>query len=203
MQNYPLQLQEIQVQEQMIGLFVPDPKCVQPVVGDVSPYWARLWPAALALANFIERFPEWVKNRNCLELGAGLGLPSFTAARYAALVTVSDYNPACITVLEKAIIHNRYTNVTVRHLDWLQLPERLETDVLLLSDVNYDPLFFPDLIKAIKKFLDAGTLVLLSTPQRLLAKPFLEALLPGHLRVQQDGIFLDQPTSIFVLGKEI
>ena len=42
------------------------------------PYWAELWPSALALARAVARRP--LTGRRTLELGCGLGLPPAAAA---------------------------------------------------------------------------------------------------------------------------
>ena len=42
------------------------------------PYWAELWPSALALARVLARRP--LTGRRVLELGCGLGLPAIAAA---------------------------------------------------------------------------------------------------------------------------
>ena len=42
------------------------------------PYWAELWPSAVALARVIARRP--LTGRRVLELGCGLGLPALAAA---------------------------------------------------------------------------------------------------------------------------
>jgi len=44
--------------------------------------------------------------------------------------------------------------------------------------VNYDPVSFDKLYLALSDFIQAGTIVLLSTPQRLVAKSFMERLEP-------------------------
>ena len=42
------------------------------------PYWAELWPSALALARVVSRRP--LTGRRTIELGCGLGLPAIAAA---------------------------------------------------------------------------------------------------------------------------
>ena len=65
-----------------------------------------------------------------------------------------------------------------RFLDWNYLPPSLRADTLLISDVNYDPIAFETLYAVLKKFLANKAVIILSTPQRLMAKPFIERLLP-------------------------
>ena len=47
-----------------------------------------------------------------------------------------------------------------------------------MSDVNYDPEDFENLLQLILLFLAKGQTILLSTPQRLVGKAFITALLP-------------------------
>lgn len=181
-----LQIQQIERPGFSIELYVPHAKEVQDeyfrqkeVQADMPfPHWTRLWPSALAMADFITQHPELVQNKDVLELAAGLGLPGLLAARYAQSVCCSDYLDASVVTMLKSAQHLRLTNVSCRLLDWNHLPADLHADVLLMSDINYDPGQFEQLYEVLQRFLGQGTVILLSTPQRLMAKPFIERLLP-------------------------
>ncbi len=181
-----LQLQHLQRPGYTIDLFVPDAQEVQDnylqqkqVHVDVPfPHWTKLWPAGLAMADFIYQHPELVQDKKVLELAAGLGLPGFIAARYATTVCCSDYLPAAVATMAQSAQHLQLNNVICEVLDWNHLPEDITTDVLLLSDINYDPGQFDQLYEVLLRFLQQGTTILLTTPQRLMAKPFIEQLLP-------------------------
>src|SRR5688500_16798987 len=54
------------------------------------PYWAELWPSALALARVIARRP--LTGRRVLELGCGLGLPAIAAALAGGRVLATDWS---------------------------------------------------------------------------------------------------------------
>lgn len=181
-----LELQHIERPGYTIDLFIPNEQEVQDnyfrqkQVQEQAPFphWTKVWPAALAMGDFIYQHPELVQNKNVLELAAGLGLPAFVAARYATTVCCSDYLGECVGVMAKSVQHLQLSNVTCRVLDWNHLPDDLTTDVLLLSDINYDPEQFVRLYEVLQRFLQQGTMILLATPQRLMAKPFIEKLLP-------------------------
>lgn len=181
-----LQLQQIVRVGYSIDLFVPDAQEVQEryflqkkTKDDIPfPHWSRLWPSAFALADFIHQHSAIVENKNVLELAAGLGLPGFVAAGYAKSVCCSDYLEDAVITMVRSAKHLQFSNVTCRLLDWNQLPEGLSADVLLLSDINYDPEQFDRLYLVLQGFLQKGTTILLSSPQRLMAKPFIERLLP-------------------------
>jgi predicted nicotinamide N-methyase len=168
------------------------------------PYWAQVWPAAIAMCEFLVSHLAYIRDKKVLELAAGLGLPSLVAAPYAAAVCCSDYLAEPSTIVEQSIAHHRLTNIDCRILNWHSLPTGLNADTLLLSDINYDPEAFQILHKVLMRFLFSGTAVILSTPQRLMAKSFIGQLLPYCIEQQEITVLSndsDTIISIFVLQK--
>lgn len=169
---------------------------VQPAVGE-RPYWARLWPTAEVVAAYIDRNPQLVTAKHCLELGAGVGLPSFTAARYAASVLATDLDPGSVAALQHTQKMGGYANVRVGQLNWNEpLPD---AELLLLSDVNYDPALFEGLARTLHQQLALGKTIVLGSPQRLVAKSFLLPFLP-FCQLQEEGFAGDQAVTVFVLA---
>lgn len=182
-----LTVQGVQYGNKTIELYVPDPAFVKARYEEQTdansktpfPYWSQIWPAAIALAQFIEEQPQYIQNKEVLELAAGLGLPSFVAANFAKQVICTDYLPEIITVLEKSVEHNKFNNVKCDLLDWNNInPSFSSAEVVLMSDVNYNPTDFKTLLQVFKNFLSSGATLILSTPQRLMAKSFVEQLMP-------------------------
>ena len=182
----PLQLKTFIIDQYVIELYVPQPDYVkvlyqhhvQQNAETAFPYWSKVWPAAIALTQFIFQNTFYIQNKNVLELAAGLGLPSIAAARFAHSVTCSDYLSETVQVAQASMQYNQLKNVYCKQLNWEYLPDNLEANVLLLSDINYNPEAFSILYKVLLQFINKGTTVLLSTPQRLASKPFIESLLP-------------------------
>jgi predicted nicotinamide N-methyase len=167
-----------------------------------APYWALVWPSAYALCEFIATQPHWLKNKTVLELAAGLGLPSLLAAQLAMHVTCSDYVPEAVALMKESIQKNNLENIKAMLIDWNYLPDDLSVDVLLLSDINYEPKMFDTLFNVILSFLEKGTIILLSTPQRLMAKPFIDRLLPYSKLREEKTITAVTPAitcSVYVL----
>lgn len=168
------------------------------------PYWGKIWPAANALCSFISNHTELLKDKQVLELAAGVGLPSLLSAFYAKEVCCSDYNADAVTFINESILENKLQNISARVIDWNHLAPGLTADVLLVSDINYEPGSFETLFKVLIQFLNSNTTILLSTPQRLMAKPFIEQLLP--FCKQQEEVLIkteDDETmcSVFLLKK--
>ena len=189
-----------------LQLYIPDPESVKKFYQGQPPglaYWSQVWPAALGLCEFLTRHTALIKDKNVIELAAGLGLPSLLASKYADSVMMSDYLPEAVQLMQQTIDHNQSPNLHCSLLDWNDIPQSVNTDVLLLSDVNYAPELFNKVFEVILRFLNAGTLVILSTPQRLMAKPFIIRLLPfiqeqEEISAERNGAIV--PVSILVLS---
>lgn len=202
---YPNILQEIQ---QGFYLYVPDPEQVKRVYeqlrtkdqGTPFPFWVKIWPSALALTDFLQQHPHWIKDKQVLELGAGIGLPSLRIAKHAAGIIVSDHAAEAVALLQKNIQYLGLLHVKAFCLDWNNLPEETSADTLLLSDINYAPEQFDPLLAMIRKMLVQGTTIVLATPQRITITPFAEAIQPYIKEsVLQTVVENSQPVEIRIL----
>jgi predicted nicotinamide N-methyase len=179
-----------------LTLLVPEPELVKPSyerllkqhVATTFPFWAKIWPSAMALTSFLQAEPDWIRDKRVLELGAGIGLPSFFIARLAKEVVISDHSPEAVELAEKNILHLGLAQVRALQADWNELPEDLIGETVLMSDVNYSPDQFGPLLAVITKFIENGATVILATPQRLTAAQFVEALRPYIHRITQQSI---------------
>ena len=170
----------------------------------IIPYWAKLWPSALALGSYIAGHPQLIVGKKVLELAAGLGLPGIVAAHLASEVVISDYAPEAVVTIRSSVELNGLGNVQCQVIDWNSLPPDLESEVILLSDINYDPAAFEVLYDVLQDFLAKGSTLILATPQRLMAKPFIERLLPDCVEQDEQLIQLNGESafiSLFVLAR--
>ncbi len=193
-----------------VNAFVPEPSALQQAYEKQlqtdpttpTPYWAQVWPSAFALCEFIATEPQWLENKKVLELAAGLGLPSFLAAQIATEVVCSDYVPAAVELMQQSIERNQLSTTKATVIDWNNITDDLSCDVLLLSDINYEPQVFETVFNVIVSFLQKGTTVILSTPQRLMAKPFIDLILPYSIFWDEKFVSSNGPVvacSIYVL----
>lgn len=64
---------------------------------------AKLWNAALMLANDLDEHPDWCRGKRVLELGAGVGLCGLLAAKLgAAEVCMTDFEEPLLEALERS-----------------------------------------------------------------------------------------------------
>ena len=193
-----------------IEILIPDSNVIhqyylqQKLTEGTSFYWARLWPASIALCRFIADNTNLIQDKKVAEIAAGLGLPSLLTAHYAKEVNASDYNADAVSVMEQSAALNGLNNINCNVIDWHNIHKHFTPDVILLSDINYDPNEFIVLQQLVTDFIRKGILIILCTPQRLVAKAFIEPLLPYC--IQQENYTIDMnntytETSVFVFQK--
>jgi predicted nicotinamide N-methyase len=173
----------IKIETFQLQLIVPDPFVLKQVYGDSNqnipfPYWAKIWPAAKALSKFIVHNKQLILEKQVMEIAAGLGLPSIVASSFAKKIYATDAIPDAIEFMKLSIQLNRLSNIKTGLYNWHEPTNNFEAEVLLMSDVNYNPADFPQLLSFIQTNLKKGATILLSTPQRLMAKPFIQTLEP-------------------------
>lgn len=189
--KYRLKIVEFKYKEIAAQLYIPDTLHVKELhhkknTNKDFPYWSKIWPAAFAMAEFIIDNAHYVKNKKVVELAAGLALPTMVVAKFAKFVCYSDLNKDAVDIAALSVKQNKLANVSGKIIDWKKLQHPLDAEVVLLSDINYEPENFDELYNVIVKLLAEKILVILSTPHRLLAKPFIEKLTP--LIIQQENI---------------
>jgi predicted nicotinamide N-methyase len=207
--QYPLELTQISAEK---AIYVPVYDAVKAIYTDLLamdpaspfPYWAKVWPSAIALVKVLQKHPSLIRDKTVLELGAGIGLPSLLMANEAKTIQVSDYDSEAVELFRKNIAHLQLQNVQALQMDWNDLPENIDPEVIILSDVNYDPTQFESLTKLIQKFIHQGCTIILSTPQRIIANPFVLALsefiIADYLEmVDENGV--TKEISILVISK--
>lgn len=179
--RYPIKLTPI---IENFSIYIPDYEQVKEIYESILkedsskdfPFWAKLWPSSIALIQFLQTKSDLIKGKTVLEIGAGIGLPSFFIAGKAKSIQVTDYALDAVELMHKNIAYLNLENVQTFQLDWNKVPKGIKPEVLILSDVNYNPNEFDPLIALIKELVASGTLVILSTPQRIMASPFVNAL---------------------------
>ena len=136
------------------------------------PYWAELWPSGLALARAVQKLP--LRGARVVELGCGLGLPSFAAAIGGAQVLATDWAPDAVSLLGENARRNDI-GLRVEIVAWDE-PEPLlreaPWDLVLAADVLYERRNAERLLELLPAL---GPEVLLADPTRPHAQPFLEA----------------------------
>ena len=135
------------------------------------PYWAELWPSAIALAQEVARLD--VDGLRVLELGCGLGLPSIVAALGGAHVLATDWSPDALEVAARNAKRNG-AELETALAAWggaaSALVEAAPWDLVLGADLLYERRNVEQLLALLPRL---GDDVLLSEPGRPTAVRFL------------------------------
>jgi predicted nicotinamide N-methyase len=139
------------------------------------PYWADLWPSAIALARYLQRHVP-LQGMRVLELGCGLGLVGIVASRQGAAVTCTDYDADALAFARYNVLYNECQQTVVRHLDW-QAPSLTETyQCVIASDILYERTNFLPLLRLLQAALTPDGRFILAEPNRPVARDFFRLL---------------------------
>jgi predicted nicotinamide N-methyase len=160
------------------------------------PYWAELWPSALALARAVARRP--LTGRRTIELGCGLGLPAIAAAAAGGRVLATDWSPDAVAMTARNAERNGVELATAL-FRWDADPAPLGPPwpLVLASDVLYEARNVDPLLALLPRLTAATGEVWLADPGRAPAARFVESAAelwridaiphdgPGHVTVHR------------------
>ncbi len=89
-----------------LSINIPDPESLKKTYDGLRetdenlsfPFWAKIWPSSKAITAFLMENIHFVESKTVLEIGAGIGLPSFTISNYAAKLIISERNQCHIVL---------------------------------------------------------------------------------------------------------
>lgn len=142
---------------------------------DKMPYWADLWPSAIALGEQLGSMP--LDGAKVLELGCGLGTVALAAAARGASVRATDWDTEALRYVEESAALNRLS-IRAELLDWRDPQADLEADVLLAADVLYESRNEPWIKELLLRWKAPGRWALFSDPGRGPARALFDNL-PG------------------------
>ncbi|MCS7012292.1 MAG: methyltransferase domain-containing protein [Chloroherpetonaceae bacterium] len=140
------------------------------IAADIMPYWAEIWPASFVLAEYLLEDCQ-IQGKQCLELGAGVGVVSVVAAKAGAEVLATDYVVEALPFIELNAHANGVSLRTAR-LDWNDITLTEKFDVVLAADVLYERRNLIAVLAAIDKVLKPDGLALIATPRREMCSQF-------------------------------
>ena len=140
------------------------------------PYWATIWPSAIALARHVST--RNLNGRRVAELGCGVGLPSVVALDRGAEVTATDHYTAALDFARQNAKTNTGRELKTAHLDWHSPPVEGfgKFDLVLAADVLYEQRNVPALAALIPGLLAPGGEALVSNPGRRDTPDFRDAM---------------------------
>jgi predicted nicotinamide N-methyase len=149
------------------------------------PYWAKVWPSGVALADVVVERKEEVVEAHVLELGAGLGVTACAVLEYGGRLVTADYSalPLAHCRLNTLLNTDRAPRATC--FNWRHEKEVVATltqpdfddgfPVIIAGDVLYEGRDAEPLLNVIERMLVAGGSLWLAEPVRRTAQRFLDS----------------------------
>jgi predicted nicotinamide N-methyase len=149
------------------------------------PYWAKVWPSGVALADVVVERKEEVAGQHVLELGAGLGVTACAVLEYGGHIVTADYSalPLAHCRLNTLVNTDRAPRATC--FNWRHDPEvaaalaqpefRGGFPLIIAGDVLYEGRDAEPLLNVIEKMLVADGSLWLAEPVRKTAQRFLDS----------------------------
>jgi len=135
----------------------------------LDPYWARVWPAGVALADALlasRGGAAAAAGATVLDLGAGVGIAGIAAALAgAASVTVTDRDPLALACARRSAAANG-ASIATATLDWDDAPSLASAaaDVVLAADVLYEAAAAAPVAAALAALVRPGGVALVADP---------------------------------------
>jgi len=171
--NHKLQLLKIADLDTLVDTISDD----QFNVDERLPYWAEIWPSAIALSRFIFKNPNLFPKRRILELGCGLGLTSMAIMlQQPAYFLCSDYEAEALQQARENFILNEIDLPHFQQLDWRDPQIHDSFDVIIASDILYEKRFFQPLLNLFKNYSAPRGTIIIAEPNRSIARDFFATL---------------------------
>ncbi len=133
------------------------------------PYWVELWPATLALCDWLTR--QDLTGRTCLDLGCGLGLSALVASGLGARVVGMDYERDALYFAARNARLNAVPQPLWLCMDWNRpgfAPRSF--DHIWGGDIFYEQRFFEPLERLLLHSLAPGGRVWFGDPERTVSQ---------------------------------
>jgi ETFB lysine methyltransferase len=146
-------------------------------VDERLPYWAEIWPSAIALSRFIFKNPNLFQKRRILELGCGLGLTSMAIMlQQPEYFLCSDYEAEALQLARENFILNKIDFPHFQLLDWREPQIQDSFDLIIASDILYEKRFFQPIFKLFKNYIAPHGMIIIAEPNRSIARDFFTSL---------------------------
>ncbi|ETV87072.1 hypothetical protein H257_02076 [Aphanomyces astaci] len=160
----------------------------------------KLWDSSLILTAYLAAHPAVVSGKHVIELGSGLGLVGLACASLPAVASVVltdiddvvpllEYNVRLNDLSDKASVKPLWWGTSIEHL--FNAPY----DVVLLSDVVYDPFGYKPLVASLRDLTSPDTTILMGHRSRHpQEKQFFDSL---QLEFTLTSIPLDESSAVW------
>lgn len=134
------------------------------------PYWADIWPSAIALSEYVLENQKVFKGKKILELGCGLGLVGITVTAIGGDVLFTDYDPHALGFTQTNFKRNFSRPASVQLLDWRNPGHSESFDIILAADILYEKRWLGPVLNILDKKLTMHGIAYIADPDRTIAR---------------------------------
>lgn len=166
-ERYQTDTKDLRISSQRFQFFVPqsidpfvDPK---DILSDF-PLWAKIWEAAIVLADHLAAMSPDPEKR-FLDIGGGMGLVAIVAACFGHRLTMMEYNADAVRFARANAEANPCTGrgeITIAQLDWRQPALKQAFDYIVGSEVVYNEQDYDPLLRLFTTCLRPGGTIILA-----------------------------------------
>jgi predicted nicotinamide N-methyase len=149
------------------------------------PYWAKVWPSGVALADVVVERREEVAGKHVLELGAGLGVTACAVLEFGGEIVTADYSDLPLAHCRLNTLVNTDKAPSATCFNWRHPAEVAAAaanpqskggyPLIIAGDVLYEGRDAEPLLNVIDKMLVADGSLWLAEPVRRTAQRFLDS----------------------------
>ncbi|KAG0243803.1 Protein fam86a [Actinomortierella wolfii] len=170
----------------------------------------RTWEASYWLAEYLITHPDLLAGKNVIDLGCGVGFLGLACSMFGSKkVILTDGNTEVLQMAQKNITYNNtLCPVTTCLLDWENFTKEqvasLEAEVIIMSDLTYDPTNIKPLVSILKAIFNKGVVGYMSSAIRnpKTFEDFFHAIRSECSNIDIKEINLDHSDPLFFFDEE-
>ncbi|RLB83837.1 MAG: hypothetical protein DRH17_01380 [Deltaproteobacteria bacterium] len=147
------------------------------------PFWVKIWEASIVLTDHLMRI-GLEKEKEILEIGAGMGITGLFLGAMGHKVTITDYEEDALELLRMNVELNGLNNVSVKKLNWNNPDLTGKYDIICGSELVYKETSIEPIINLFRKYLQPeGTVFLAHDLRRKCMIKFI-GMVPGRFEIE-------------------
>jgi predicted nicotinamide N-methyase len=140
------------------------------------PYWADIWPASIALSEYVIENKLEFRGKKILELGCGLGLVGIAVVAIGGDVLFTDNDSHALRFTRVNFKRNFNRSASVQLLDWRNSGNSNSFDIILAADILYEKRWLRPVLDVLENKLAPQGSAYIAGPDRTVSRGIYEMI---------------------------